>query len=125
MVVTHRRRGKTVFARVAWLALLGGASTSPLEGMRVRKDLRGDVPLEERRRGLARFVGFFLILLAGGFALTAMFILIALHSGKVWIIHGEIVTRTSMLADLVFVLVGFIVTSLLAWYWYRVRLRRL
>jgi hypothetical protein len=32
-VVTRRGRGKTVCARGAWVALLGGPSTSPLEGM--------------------------------------------------------------------------------------------
>jgi hypothetical protein len=93
--------------------------------MGLRKQFREDRPLEERRRGFARFVGFFLMLLAGGFALAVVLIFIELHSRKVRVIHGEIVTRTSMLADLVFVTVGFVATSLLAWYWYRVRLRRL
>jgi len=75
----------------------------------------------KRRRGFARFVGFFLLLLAGAFALAAALILVALYSSKVWVTHGEIVTRTSMLAELVFFIVGFIATSLLAWYWYRYR----
>jgi hypothetical protein len=92
--------------------------------MGLRKHLREDVSLEERWRGFARFVGFFLILLAGGFALAAALILIALHSSKEWVIHGETVTRTSMLSDLVFFIVGFIATSLLTWYWYRHRVGR-
>jgi hypothetical protein len=92
--------------------------------MGLRNHLRGDLPLEERRRGAARFVGFFLLLLAAGFASAAALILFALHSSKVWVIHGEIVTRTSLLADLVFFTVGFIATSLLAWYWYRYRVWR-
>jgi hypothetical protein len=92
--------------------------------MGLRKDLREDRPLEERRRGFTRFVGFFLSLLAGGFALATALILTALHSSRVWIIHGETVTRESMLADLVFFIVGFVATSLLAWYWYRYRVGR-
>jgi hypothetical protein len=92
--------------------------------MGLHKHLREDLPLEERRRAFTRFVGFFLVLLAGGFALAAALILIALHSSKVRVIHGEVVTRASMLADVVFLVVGFIATSLLAWYWYRYRVRR-
>jgi hypothetical protein len=87
--------------------------------------LEGDLSLEQRRRGFARFVGFFLLAVAGGFALTAALILIALNSGRLWVIQGQAVTRASMIADLVFFTVGFIVASLLAWYWYRVRIRRL
>ena len=93
--------------------------------MRLFRHLRGDLPLEQRRRGFARFVGFFLVLLAGGFALTAVVILIELHSGKVVEIQGNVVTRASLLADLVLFVVAFVATSLVAWYWYRVRVRRL
>ena len=81
--------------------------------------------MEQRRRSFSRFVGFFLLLLAGGFALTAVMISIALHSGEVLVIQGTTITRASLLADLVFFIVASIATSLLAWYWYRVRVRRL
>jgi hypothetical protein len=93
--------------------------------MRLFRHLGGDLPLEQRRRSFARFAGFFLLLLAGGFALTAAMILIELHSGKALVIQGKIVARTSLLVDLVFFIVASIATSLLAWYWYRVRVRRL
>ena len=93
--------------------------------MRLFRHLRGDLPLEQRRRSFARFVGFFLLLLAGGFALTAAMILIELPSDKVLVIQGKVVTRRSLLVDLAFFVVASIATSLLAWYWYRVRVRRL
>ena len=52
-------------------------------------------------------------------------ILIELHSGKELVIQGKIVPRKSLLADLIFLIIAFVATSLLAWYWYRVRIRRL
>ena len=93
--------------------------------MRLFRHLREDLPPEQRRRGFARFVGFFLVLLAGGFALTVVVILIELHSGKVVEFQGKVATRTALLADLALFIVAFVATSLAAWYWYRVRVRRL
>jgi F0F1-type ATP synthase membrane subunit c/vacuolar-type H+-ATPase subunit K len=86
---------------------------------------RGDLPLEERRRGFVRVAGFVAALLAVGFALCAAQVWRALHSGRVWAdYHGAIVTQSEMRNQFVFFVVGAVLSSV-AWFWLRSRRRRL
>jgi hypothetical protein len=94
--------------------------------MGLRKRLREDLSLEERRRGFARIVTVVLWLFAIGSTLAAVQVGRALWSGKVWVnFRGHVISAAEMWRELVFFLVVAIVCAPLAWYWSRFWRRRL
>jgi hypothetical protein len=83
-----------------------------------------DLPLEERRRKILGTAGLISALLAAGFVFGALRVFTALHSGRVWVnSRGEVLTQADLRSELVFLLVGAVLSSALAWFWLHVRRR--
>jgi hypothetical protein len=77
----------------------------------------GDLPPEERRRGLARVVNAVAWLFAVAAAIGAVQVGRALWSRAVWIDYrGRVVTTAEMWRELVFFALVIIVCAPLAWY---------
>jgi hypothetical protein len=94
--------------------------------MGLRKHLREDLPLDERRQRFAPIVTVVLWLFTIGATLGAVQVARALWSGKVWVnVRGHVITAAEMWRELVFFVVVAIVCAPLAWYWGRFWRRRL
>ena len=92
--------------------------------MRLLGRSRPEVPLEERRRRILGTAGTISALLAVGFVFGALRVWTALHSGRVWVnSRGEVLTQADLRTELVFLLVGGVLSSALAWFWLHVRRR--
>jgi uncharacterized membrane protein YcjF (UPF0283 family) len=93
--------------------------------MGLRRNLREDLPLEERRRRFARTVSVVLWLFTLGATLGAVQVGRALWSRKVWVnFRGHVIGAPEMWRELVFFAVVAIVCAPLAWYWSRFWRRR-
>ena len=85
-----------------------------------------DLPLEERRRGVARFINAVAWLFGMGAAVGAVQVSRALWSRAVWLDYrGRVVTAAEMWRELVFFALVVIVCAPLAWYGRRAWRRRL
>ncbi len=82
--------------------------------------MRGGPPPRERPRRIAGAAGMVLTLLAAGFIFGAVRVWTALHSGKAWTnFRGEVLTQSELRTDLLFLTVGAVLSSALAWVWLR------
>ena len=88
---------------MGWLTRLRAAGTS-----------------QEQGRGFARLAALFLWLFAAGFALGAVQVWRALHSGKAWgNYRGELIGHQEMLHTFIFMVVAAALCTLLALRWQR------
>ena len=92
--------------------------------MRLFGRSRAEVPFEERRRRILGTAGLISALLAVGFLFGVLRVWSALHSGQVWVnSRGEVLTQADLRTELIFLLVGAVLSSALAWLWLHVRRR--
>jgi hypothetical protein len=109
-------------ARAAWSS---DSSTLPLDGMRLPKLLREELPPEQRRQGFARIASGLLWAFALGFVLGAVQVGRALWSHKVWTNYrGDVISLRTMRVELIFFIFGAVFCALLAWQWHRIWRRR-
>jgi hypothetical protein len=82
--------------------------------------LRGTGTAEEQRRSFARVVAVLLWLFAAAFALGAVQVWRALHSGKTWANYrGQLIGHQDMLHTFIFMVVATALCILLALRWQR------
>lgn len=81
--------------------------------------MRGGPPRERPRR-IAGAAGMVLTLFAAGFIFGAVRVWAALRSGKAWTnFRGDVLTQSELRTDLLFLTVGAVLSSALAWVWLR------
>lgn len=86
--------------------------------MRLFRSWRADLPVEERRRRILGTAGLISALLAVGFVFGVFRVWTALHSNRVWVnSRGEVLTQGDLRTELVYLLVGAVLSSALAWFW--------